>query len=242
MAEQLVIVSELKAALKERGHTYRDVAAKLRLSVASVKRLFSGGNLSLRRVDQICELLELELSELLRRARHRPGSLRQLTAAQEQEIVSDVKLLFVTWKVLNRTSFEDIVRDHRLTEREVLKCFVKLDRLKVIELQPGNRTRLLISRQLSWRLGGPVQKFLHQTLLREFLDSQFTGPQEHFFFNGGEVSEDSVQALRVIMQSASRQCAEIIEHDRTPSRHKRGATYVMALRGWRYSGFKQFDR
>ena len=57
MAERDVIVAELKRALRERGHTYAAVANKLELSVASVKRLFAGGDLSLKRVEQICELL-----------------------------------------------------------------------------------------------------------------------------------------------------------------------------------------
>ncbi len=57
--------------------------------------------------------------------------------------------------VLNRTPFEEIVRHYRFTDRELLRYFIKLDRLKVIELQPGNRVRLLVSRRFSWRAGGP---------------------------------------------------------------------------------------
>jgi hypothetical protein len=242
MAEQLVVVGEMKRALRERGLTYRDVAVKLRLSLASVKRLFSTGNWSLKRVDQLCELLDLDLAQLLQRARERPRALRQLTIQQEQEIVSDVRLLFVTWKVINRTPFEEIVRNYQISERELLRYFVKLDRLKVIELLPGNRTRLLISRQLSWRPNGPVQKFMHQTLLREFIGTQFQGPEDEFFFSGGEVSRETLQTLRTILRSTARQCAEIIEHDRAADDRKRGTTFVLALRPWRFSGFRQFDR
>ena len=46
MAEQSLIVAELKHALRMRGLTYSAVAKKLSLSVASVKRLFSVGDLS----------------------------------------------------------------------------------------------------------------------------------------------------------------------------------------------------
>ena len=51
MAERLAIVRELKRALKERGLTYADVAAALRLSLPTVKRLFASGDFSLARVD-----------------------------------------------------------------------------------------------------------------------------------------------------------------------------------------------
>ena len=150
MAEQRLIVTELKRALRERALTYAAVAKQLDLSVASVKRLFSGGELSLKRVDLICELLQTSLAELLERARDRPTAA-QLTLAQEQEIISDPKLFLVAWLLLNRTPLEDIVRLYRFTEREVLRFFYRLDQLKVIELQPGNRVRLLVNRHFSWR-------------------------------------------------------------------------------------------
>jgi len=241
MAEQSLIVAELKRGLRERGLTYAAVAKKLSLSVASVKRIFSGGDLSLKRVDQICELLETGLAELLAQARERP-SANQLTLAQEQEIASDPKLFLIAWLVLNRAPIEDIVRVYRFTEREVLRLFYKLDQMKVIELQPGNRVRLLVSRHFSWRAGGPVQRYIHQKLLREFTSSHFAGSQEEFFFHGGEVSDAALGELKQALRNSARQCAEIIERDRGPREHRHGAAFVLALRPWKYSGFKQFER
>ena len=123
-----------------------------------------------------------------------------------------------------------------------MRLFFKLDQLKVIELQPGNRVRLLVSRHVSWRAGGPVQRYIHQKLLREFTSSHFAGSQEEFFFHGGEVSEAGLGEMRQALRNAARQCAEIIERDRGPREHRHGAAFVLALRPWKYSGFKQFER
>jgi len=158
MAERTLIVAELKRALRERGLTYAAVASKLGLSVATVKRLFSSGDFSLQRVDLICELLGVGWREILERAHEHDAPTKQLTLTQEQEIVSDPKLLFVTWLVLNRTSFDEILQWYRLTRSELLRLFIRLDRLKVIELQPANRVRLLVSRRFSWRPAGPVAR------------------------------------------------------------------------------------
>ena len=242
VAERALIVAELKRALREGGHRYVDVARKLGLSVASVKRLFSTENLSLQRVDQICELIGTGLREILEQAADRAAPSNQLTLAQETQLVSDPKLLFMTWLLVLRTPFEDILRDYRYTEREALQYLIRLDRLKVIELQPGNRVRLLVSRHFSWRAGGPVQKYIHQKLLREFFDSPFAGAQEEFFFHGGRVSEEAVAQLKRALRAASRECAEIIERDRSTSQPRRGAAFVLAVRPWNYSGFDQFDR
>jgi AcrR family transcriptional regulator len=241
MAEQSLIVAELKRALRERALTYAAVAKQLDLSVASVKRLFSRGDLSLKRVDLICELLETSLAALLERARDRP-TIAQLTQAQEQEIVSDPKLFLVAWLLLNRTPLEDIVSQYRFSEREVLRLFYRLDQLKVIELQPGNRVRLLVNRHFSWRAGGPVQRYIHQKLLREFMSSHFSEAPEEFFFHGGIASEAALGEIKLLLRNASRQCVEIFERDGASREQRRGAAFLLALRPWEYSAFRQFER
>jgi DNA-binding Xre family transcriptional regulator len=241
MADQALIVAELKRSLREKNLTYAAVAKKLGLSVASIKRLFSSGDISLKRLDRICELLESNLSEILQRARERPAT-DQLTLAQEQEIVSDPALFLMAWLVVNRATLAEIARTYKFSEREVLRYFIKLDHMKVIELQPGNRPRLLVSRHFSWRAGGPVQRYIHSKLLREFTDTHFTGPQEEFFFHGGEVSEQGMGELQQILRNTARQCAEILDRDRAPRDSRRGAAFVLALRPWKYSGFRLLER
>jgi hypothetical protein len=242
VAEQALIVAELKRALRERDLTYADVARKLELSVATVKRLFSTGDFSLQRVDVICDLMGVTLREILERAADRAEPANQLTLAQEQELVADPRLLFVTWLVLNRIQFEDIVRQYHFTDRELLKYFIRLDRLRVIELQPGNRARLLVTRRFTWRAGGPVQRYIHQKMLREFFASPFAATNEEFFFHGGAVSEKTLGELKRALRNASRECVEIVESDRGDWDTRNGVAFVLAVRPWNYSGFAQFDR
>lgn len=242
MADQGLIVSELKRALREHDLTYADVAQKLELSVASIKRLFSTGDFSLARVDLICELIGKPLRDILERAHERTAPSNPLSLAQERELVADPKLLFITWLVVNRTSFEDTVRLYRFTQREALAYLLRLDRLKIIELQPGNRVRLLVSRRFTWRSGGPVQRYIHEKLLREFLSSRFEQTPAEFFFHGGSVSDEAMARLQRVLQNAARECAEVIEGERAAPQARRGVAYVLALRPWNYSGFTQYER
>jgi transcriptional regulator with XRE-family HTH domain len=242
MAERAVLVAELKRALREQGLTYVAVARALNLSIATIKRRFARGDFSLERFERICELAGVGLRELLERAEERSAPTRQLTLTQEREIVADPRLFLVTWLVLNRTPFEEITRSYRFTERELLACFIRLDRLKVIELQPGNRVRLLVSRRFSWRAGGPVQRYLHERLLREFLASAFTAAQEEFVFHGARMSREVLAQLKRVQQNAARECMELIEQDRSAPEGRIGAAFVLALRPWSYTGFAQFER
>ncbi|HUK01718.1 MAG TPA: helix-turn-helix transcriptional regulator [Steroidobacteraceae bacterium] len=242
MAERDLIVAELKRALREKGLTYATVAQKLELSVATVKRLFSSGDFSLHRVDLICELLGIGWREILERAHDHTTPVNQLTLTQEQEIVSDPKLLFVTWLVINRAPFEEIVATYRFSKAELQRLLIRLDRLKVIELQPMNRVRLLVSRRFSWRAAGPVHRYIHQKLLREFLESSFSAANEEFFFHGALVSEESLALLKRTLRAASQECLQIFERDRSTQQDGRGCAFLLAVRPWTYSGFKQFER
>jgi transcriptional regulator with XRE-family HTH domain len=242
MAGRTGLVAELKRALREQGLTYQAVARQLELSLATVKRLFARGDFSLERFERVCELAGLGMRELLERADEHSAPTKQLTLTQEREIVADPRLFLVTWLVLNRTPFEEITRWYRFNERELLRYFIRLDRLKVIELQPGNRARLLVSRRFSWRPGGPVQRYLHQKLLREFLASHFVGAHEEFVFHGATVSREVLAQLKRVQQNAARECMELIEQDRSPLRARVGTAFVLALRPWAYSGFAQFER
>jgi transcriptional regulator with XRE-family HTH domain len=242
MAQQAQVVAGLKAALKERGLTYADVATALKLSVASVKRVFSTGPLTLDRVDRICGLVGLELSELLERSNERARQSSKLSLTQEREIVADPKLFLVTWLILNRTQFGEIVKDYRFTERELLRYLIKLDRLRIIELQPENKVRVLVSRSSAWRAGGPVQAYIHQRLVKEFLSTHFNGPQDEYAFHGGSVTPMALAQLQGVMRNAARDCAEIVDRDRTAVAPRSGVAVLLALRPWRYSGFTQFLR
>ncbi len=239
---ELPLIVELKRALKEGGRTYADVAAALGLSIASVKRLFSSGSFSLRRVEQVCQLVDLRLAELATRAEERTTSKLKLTLAQEREIVADPQLFLVTWLLLNRTPFEAIVREFTLTEREVLRYFIRLDRLRVIDLLPGNRVRLLVDRHFNWRSDGPVQAYLFDRLLQEFFAARFASSADEFYFHGGSVSDSTMGHLRKAIRAAAAECVEIIESDRSALAKRTGVGFVLALRPWNYTGFSRFRR
>src|SRR5262245_4742004 len=110
MSERTQIVGELKRVLRERRITYATVAKRMSVSEASVKRWFSTGDFSLERIDRICDLAGIEMSGLIDSMREHIHPTNQLTLAQEQEVVADPKLFLITWLVLNRWQFPEIVK------------------------------------------------------------------------------------------------------------------------------------
>src|SRR3970282_966414 len=113
------IVDALKRCLRARGMTYGALARELRLSEASVKRLFSRHTFTLSRMEQVLRVLELDLRELARMTRGSQSEDAELSLEQETLLASDERLLSVFWLLLNGWRFADIVEAFVITRTEL---------------------------------------------------------------------------------------------------------------------------
>ena len=93
MSQIKSVTLTLKQLLKQHKLTYRDVAAHLDLSEANVKRVFASNNFSLTRLEQICQLLNISLTDLFSLTEKQQSQLSQLNLEQEQQLVDDPKLI-----------------------------------------------------------------------------------------------------------------------------------------------------
>ena len=64
MANSTQLVTAIKLALRQQGISYRALAKALALSESAIKQMFASGNMSLKRVDAICSVLKLDLTDL----------------------------------------------------------------------------------------------------------------------------------------------------------------------------------
>ncbi|MDQ7074937.1 MAG: helix-turn-helix transcriptional regulator [Gammaproteobacteria bacterium] len=243
MSQTSRLIQTLKKALKAQGKTYADVALGVQLSEASVKRLFAQQNVSLKRLDQICQLLGMEISDLVQQMGQDETRISALSAEQEREIVADLELLLVTVCVLNRWEFEQILNFFAIDELRCIRHLAKLDRLKVIDLQANNRVRLRVSANFKWRENGPIQGFFMDKLQEEFFNSRFDQPKEQLLVLNGMLSAASNQRFQDKLEQLAQEFDQLNNDDAKLSFKARfGVTVVLAMRPWRYGLFKRFQK
>lgn len=243
MRESLALVDTLKRILREQKITYARVATHLDISEASVKRLFTKGGFTLERLENICSLAQITLSELMERTSKRPAALTRLTAEQERELVEDPALLLVTFLTLNGFGMEEITSSYTLNEQEVLGHLLKLDKLGMIQLLPGNRVRRLVARNFAWHPHGPVQHYFEGQIRKDFLKSKFDQPGEHMRFAGSMLSRDSITRLHLAMDDLLTRIDELAQADADlPIAEKYGVGIVLASRPWEIPDFTAFRR
>jgi DNA-binding Xre family transcriptional regulator len=238
MAQTSALLDTLKRALKARGKTYVDVADALGLSEASVKRLFSREDFSLERLDKVCQMLEIEISDLVQQMNDEQNQLQQLTAEQEQQLVDDKTLLAVAICSLNRWTMAEIVTFYDMTEGECFQKLAALDRLKLIDLLPGNRIKLRVAPTFRWLPNGPIQTLFQERLGPQFLKGRFNRDDECLIVLNGMLSKESIsEFVRKVKRLAREYEVANTDDAALPLGERHGTTVVLAMRGWQYGLF-----
>jgi len=243
MAHSGALVEVLKRELRTRGVTYAQVARKLGLSEASVKRMFSRREFTLKRLDQVCQLTHSDFSDLARTLNREETLISQLTQEQEKEIASSIKLFLVAVCVLNHVPAEHIVEIYEISQAECIQLLVKLDRIGFIRLLPGNRIRLLVSRDFAWLPDGPIQRFFKQHAHGDFNRSRFDHPDEYFVAVNGMLSGSSRATIVARLKRVAREFSELHNDDvRLPPSQRLNMTMLVAIRHWEMQAFTELRR
>ena len=229
--------------MKARGITYAGLASQLRLSEASVKRMFSRRDFTLKRLDEICRYAQLDFSELARAVVRDETLITHLTPEQEKEIVSDRKLFLVAVCVLNHVTFDQIVETYDISSAEGVRLLTRLDHLKFIELLPGNRIKLLVSRTFAWLPDGPIQRFFNQQAHNEFFRSRFNRPDEFMLVVNGMLSKSSSADVVNRLKRITREFSDLHNDDsRLPLGERSAMTLLVAVRHWQLAAFAELRR
>jgi DNA-binding Xre family transcriptional regulator len=246
MTEITQLLKTIKYQLKQQAKTYRDVAAALNLSEASIKRMFSESSdapITLDRIVEISHFLGFSLAELAQEASLSNAKLTTLTTAQEKELVSDSVLLMVAVCAVNHWSMTDILSVYKLSETECLKHLLKLDQLRLITLLPGNRIRLNISRDFDWLPGGPIRDYFRKEGMPDFLNSRFHHEMENFTFTHGMLTEEASNKLQTELRQLKRKFAELhAESLQSPLKKRHGIGVLMAMRPWEPISFSKLRK
>ncbi len=243
MAHSAAMVDVLKRELRARGVTYAQVARKLGLSEASVKRMFSRRSFTLSRLDQVCELANAEFSDIARVLQQEEKLISQLTYEQEKEIVGDRKLFLVAVCVLNHVTMDQILAAYDLTKAECIQILTRLDRLGFIQLQPGDRIRLLVSRNFSWLPDGPIQRFFREQAHNEYFRSRFDRPEEYMIVINSMLSKASSASIVTKLKRLARECTELHGEDaRLPLGERSAMSLLLAVRHWELRAFAELRR
>lgn len=165
MSQILQVTETLKVLLKQNKITYREIAEHLSLSEANIKRIFANRSFSLERLEQICNFIDINLSDLFVLSDKQQQTLSQLSLEQEQELIDNPKLLLVAVCVRDGWTFDEVIDHYEIDKFECIRLMAKLDKIKLIQLLPNNNYKLLIAQDFRWIKHGPLESFMEKEVL-----------------------------------------------------------------------------
>ncbi len=243
MTTSIRIIDTLKRELKARGITYRALANRLDLSESAVKHMFSTGNFSLRRLDEICDVLELGIADLVNISEALEPKIERLSVEHEEEIVSDPRLLLLAYCLVNYWTFDEIVARYDISPKQGLRYLRRLDRMKVIELLPGDRVRLLVANNFTWRKNGAIERFFRRNVQNEFFSHDFNDESSIRIVKNGMLTRKNQMQLMERLKSLGELFDDATWDDRkVPAEERLGTTMVLAIRHWFFEGFRDLER
>ncbi len=244
MSESHALIKELKRQLKLSGLHYIDVARHLDVSEGTVKRLLAEGHqISLERLERICQLIGLEMAELFKLAASHNKGLESLTLEQEKQLIEDKALLLVAICVMNGYQFDQIIEQYTFCESELVQKLAQLDRLNIIDLLPSNKIRLRISPTFQWQTGGPIQRFFQRQVQEAFFQSYFSAEDEKLAMATGLMSIPTNKKLQHKLQKVIDDFYQACQSDHSlEMNEKHGTSLVIAMRRWTFPLFEPWER
>ncbi len=128
----------LKKQLKLKGLTYTDMAAHLKVSEVTVKRMMSKEEIPLSRFLAICEWLEINLTELEKLANYNNlHEVVRFTAEQEKFLAKNPNYLAFLFQLYTDDTPEQIQKNFSLTQKSLNLYLIRLENLNLIKKVAG---------------------------------------------------------------------------------------------------------
>lgn len=237
------LITTLKQQLKAQGITYAELASQLQLSEANIKRMFSKGDFSLSRLEQIAACMQISLADLFELMAQKRQLLSQFSHQQEQQLVNDETLLLVALCCINQWNYQEILEYYQLDQHQLTQKLAQLDRMKIIEMQPGDRIKLLVGSDFDWLPNGPIQQFFQNSLQANFFNSRFDASDEVFLVRTGMLSPQDNHLLQQKLKATATEFIQACNSSKDlPLNKRHGTIMLIAMRPWVPSLFKQYER
>ena len=211
--QSIAVANALKQALHREGVRNRDIAERLGVGIATVKRWLSGQGLTVDRLEDLCELASLTMAELVEQA-SAPNVSIHLTLRQERELIAEDLLGFLFFSLLNGWPPDVFQREFEVSDELMSDYLNRLWRLGLIELSGSGRVRPMTGRRIIWRPGGPMARHFEKHIKPLFVGMDFGAPDALYVSDIAKLSPAGVRQIASLMERVRIEFRQIADADR----------------------------
>lgn len=234
------LIESLRSHLKAQQITYKDIAQNLDVSEQTVKRMFVQQDCTLERLEQICDMVQIDMRDLLRSSPRPRKLIQHLSLRQEEQLVQNKKLLMLAICTMSLWTEQDILQNLRLSRSEYEDLLRQLDNMGFLDLQGGNRFRLRVARDFSWIIGGPIMR-MAKDMADDYFDHRFDGEGEVLRIINVRLAPHSAQKLKARLEQVAQEYADQVPADADlPLYQRPPLSLCIAARRWVPGPLREF--
>jgi len=134
-----VLSYQLRNILKARAITYKDLANHLGMTESGIKKLLTGNDISVNKLERILKYADVEMQDLLDLSKGVNLKAAKLTKEQEQFLAKSKELLNLTVQLAAYDNDLEFIKklNPKLSKAKLNKMLKDLSDLKLIELEDG---------------------------------------------------------------------------------------------------------
>lgn len=161
------IKAVLKDQLKKRKMTYEDLAAEMEVSVPTIKRWMGDHDLGLNDLFKICDILDLNLSDLhaLTATVSSNKTPNRLTDEQQKFLAKNMNYLAFFLQIHEGKTPQEIADRYKLTKLSLDKYLIRLEKLGLIKVTGKLRVKSTFEDQVDFGDG-----ILAKTYYKQWID------------------------------------------------------------------------
>ena len=159
------IKNALKKLLKIKKITYEDLADQIECSVPTVKRFLGPEELTLSRLLQLCEIVEVDLAELEALTNEAGIKHEQFTKEQEVFLAKNKAHFAYLLKIYSGDSPKQIAEQYGLTPRSTDKYLIPLEKIGLIRVSGRQKVKPTYGSMPTLR-NGPLAKVFAENMVK----------------------------------------------------------------------------
>jgi hypothetical protein len=211
----------------------------MNVSESSLKRWFSTRNLSLARLDHICQIAGITVQELTQSSSTYNGP--EFFTHEQEQVMNDEKCFVVFYIAALGRDFSAILKGFCFTEHELIQILSKLEQVNLLELHPNNKIVPKASPSTMWIPQGVLSKKYFKEVRADFMDSFFDQPRETQVFFTGRLSQEGAKLIRKKIAKLSEEIREYYILD-AGDQNADNTTIFLGMRPWSFSIINQYRK
>ncbi|MDB5396922.1 MAG: family transcriptional regulator [Rhodospirillales bacterium] len=210
-----VLLDVLREFLRARGLRTREIAETLNVTERTVMRWFASEAVDTRVLERLCGLIDISFFELCEMAAKRVETrLTQLTVQQEQALVDYPLLNYLFVHALKGWSSAELQSEMDIPEPMFVDALIRLEKIGLIGLFPGNEIRLRTAKDIQWRKGGPYSRYMDMFLKWSLNSPDIAEPKSLWIIEPLKLSSGSLSQLQRKFDALKGEAVSLSEQDR----------------------------